>query len=184
MREVVIGLVSGLLGAGLSSWVAWTLGVRTLRQNAEHAETQRAERERAARDERERDAQVMARVLLADTVQARVRLRSADRSGLFWSAPFAPSLAAWETHKSDVARQMPLEDWDAVSAWFRKMATLEAYAVVARARHPEQSQPPMGRNGRFVLRDALKLSATAAAALEKFTGKRFEDDALTDDDSA
>jgi hypothetical protein len=184
VREVVIGLVSGLLGAGLSSWVAWTLGVRTLRQNAEHAETLRAERERAARDERERDAQVMARVLLADTVLARVRLRSADRSGLFWSAPFAPSLAAWETHKSDVARQMPLEDWDAVSAWFRKMATLEAYAVVARASAPDANQPPVGRNARFVLRDALKLSATAAAALEKFTGKRFEDDALTDDDSA
>jgi hypothetical protein len=35
-----------------------------------------------------------------------------------------------------------------------------------------------------VLRDALELSATAAAALEKFTGKKFEDDALTDDDSA
>jgi hypothetical protein len=79
---------------------------------------------------------------------------------------------------------MPLDDWDAVSAWFRKMATLEAYAVVARARHPEQSQPPMGRNGRFVLLDALDLSATAAAALEKFTGKTFEDDELTEDDSA
>ena len=179
----MIGLVSGLLGAGLSSWVAWTLGVRTLRQNAEHADTQRAEREREARDQRERDAQVMARVLLADTVQARVRLRSAKRSGLFWSAPFAPSLAAWESHKSEVARQMPLEDWDTVSAWFRKMATLEAYAVVARGRHPEQSQPPMGRNGRFVLLDALKLSATAAAALEKFTGKTFQDDELNDDDS-
>ena len=180
----MIGLVSGLLGAGLSSWVAWTLGVRTLRQNAEHADTQRAERERAARDERQRDAQVMARVLLADTVQARVRLRSAKRSGLFWSAPFAPSLAAWESHKSDVARQMPLEAWDTVSAWFRKMATLEAYAVVARASAPDANQPPVGRNARYVLLDALELSATAAEALEKFTGKTFEDDELTDDDPA
>ena len=100
--------------------------------DAEHADTQRAEREREACDERKRDAQVTARSS-ADTVQARVRWRSAKRSGLFWSAPFAPSLAAWESHKSDVARQVPLEDWDTVSAWFRKMATLEAYAVVARA---------------------------------------------------
>ncbi len=181
----MIGLVSGLLGAGLSAWVAWTLGVRTLRQNAEHAEAQRAEREREARDERERDAQVMARVLLADTVQARVRLRSAKRSGLFWSAPFAPSLAAWESHKSDVARQMPLEDWDTVSAWFRKMATLGGVRRRgARLGSRRESQPPVGRNARFVLLDALELSATAAAALEKFTGKTFEDDELNDDDSA
>jgi hypothetical protein len=124
----------------------------------------------------------LGRVLLADTVQARVRLRSANRSGRFWSEAFAPSLVAWDEYKGDVARQMPLEDWDVVSSWFRKMATLEAYAVAQRNKEPDVAQPAIGTNARFVLRDALRMSEAAAKALERFAGKRFEDDEAADDD--
>jgi hypothetical protein len=183
MREVVIGLVSGLLGAGLSAWVAWVVGVRTLRQNAEHADARRSERLEEQREQRRYDAQVMARVLLSDTVQARVRLRNADRNGVFWSEPFAPSLAAWEEHRNDVARFMPIADWDVVNAWFRKMATLEAYAIVERG-ESLHSQPRVRDKATFVLRDALRMSLAAAEVLERFTGKEFEDDQVEDEEQA
>ena len=183
MQEVLIGLVSGLLGAGISAWVAWWVGFRTLRQNAEHADARRAERLEELREQRRYDAQVMARVLLSDTVQARVRLRNAHRNGLFWSEPFAPSLAAWEEHRNDVARFMPIADWDVVNAWFRKMATLEAYAIVERGEQPH-SQPPVREKATFVVNDALRMSKAAAAVLERFTGKEFDDDQAEDEEQA
>lgn len=179
-----VTVIAGLLGLGGAVIGAGATALVSLVQQRKDAQAERsrreeeAERDRAIRAEArslaakaaEEEARVAARLLQADTLQARLRVRAALKNDKYWSEPFALPQQSWHDYREQMARHLPGDGWTLVSRWFRSASSLEAQAVAARSLHEGVRRPQPTGTGRRQLQLALTRADQALQVLEQFTG--------------